>query len=158
MVLWFSNVKILLISSQLIFMKEILVKELEPRIQKYVSKANGLIKVEPFYASSILSNIVKVNPNCIEARQMLRKAQVRMASATKSGLLGFFSKIKFGRVNQSAIKKNPKESLEAAEQQIDANFSNTTAHKTIALAAKELGLVDTALLGYEYLYKIDQTN
>ena len=54
--------------------------------------------------------------------------------------------------------KNPEQALQTAEDQIDANFSNITAHKTIALAAKELGLVETALLGYEYLYNLDQTN
>ena len=60
-------------------MKEIPVKELDPRVQKYVSKASRLIKSEPFYAVSILSNIVKNNPYCVEARQMLRKAQIRIA-------------------------------------------------------------------------------
>ena len=90
---------------------------------------------------------------------MLRKAQIRMAGATKSGgIAGFFAKISFGRVNESAIQKNPEQALQTAEDQIDANFSNTTAHKTIALAAKELGLVETALLGYEYLFNLDQTN
>ena len=58
-------------------MKEITVKELESRVQKYIIKASGLIKVEPFYAASILSNIVKANPYCVEARQMLRKAQIK---------------------------------------------------------------------------------
>ena len=159
MVLGFSSLTSLFYFIATIFMKEIPVKELESRVQKYVSKANGLIKVEPFYAASILSNIVKANPYCVEARQMLRKAQIRMAGATKSGgIAGFFAKISFGRVNESAIQKNPEQALQTAEDQIDANFSNTTAHKTIALAAKELGLVETALLGYEYLFNLDQTN
>ena len=118
-------------------MKEIPVKQLESRVQKYVSKANGLIKVEPFYAASILSNILKANPNCVEVRQMLRKAQIRMSGTVKnSGLAGFFSKLSFGRVNESAIKKNPEQALQTAEDQIDLNFLNITAHKTVALAAK----------------------
>ena len=139
-------------------MKEIPVKELEPRVQKYVSKASDLIKVEPFYAASILSNIVRANPCCAEARQMLRKAQSRIAVTKKSGLAGLFSKLSFGRVKESAIQKNPEQALKTAEDLIDADFSNTTAHKTVALAAKQLGLVDTALLGYEYLFNLDQTN
>ena len=140
-------------------MKEIPVKDLESRVQKYVSKASDLIKVEPFYAASILSNIVKANPHCAEARQLLRKAQGKMAAGkTSRGLSGLFAKLSFGRVNESAIKKNPEQALQTAEDQIDANFSNVTAHKTLALAAKELDLVETALLGYEYLFHLDQTN
>ena len=48
MVLGFSSLASLFYFIATIFMKEIPVKELESRVQKYVSKANGLIKVEPF--------------------------------------------------------------------------------------------------------------
>ena len=130
MVLGFSSLGCLFYFISTIFMKEIPVKELESRVQKYVSKASGLIKVEPFYAASILSNIVRANPYCVEARQMLRKAQIRISGATKSsGIAGFFAKLSFGRVNEAAIKKNPEQALQKAEDQIDANFSNITAHK-----------------------------
>ena len=76
----------------------------------------------------------------------------------KQNNIGLFAKLSFGRVNESAIQKNPEQSLQCAEEQIDADFSNITAHKTLALAAKQLGLVETALLGYEYLFNLDQTN
>lgn len=155
----FSRISRLLLSYLSHFMKEIPVKDLDSRVQKYVSKASDLIKVEPFYAASILSNIVQANPYCVEARQMLRKAQSKMSVTKKSGgLSGLFAKLSFGRVNESAIQKNPEQSLQSAEEQIDADFSNITAHKTLALAAKQLGLVETALLGYEYLFNLDQTN
>lgn len=157
MVLVFSSLASLFYFISITFMKEIPIKELESRVQKYVSKASDLIKVEPFYAASILFNIVKANPYCAEARQMLRKAQSRMV-VSKKGLSSIFAKFSYGRVNESAIQKNPEQALQIAEDQIDADFSNITAHKTLALAAKELGLVDTALLGYEYLFNLDQTN
>ena len=90
---------------------------------------------------------------------MLRKAQGKMAITKKSsGLAGMLAKLSYGRVNEAAIQKNPEKSLQTAEDQIDANYSNSTAHKSLALAAKELGLVETALLGYECLFNLDQTN
>ena len=100
-------------------MKEIPVKELDSRVQKYVAKASGLIKINPFYAASILTNIVKANPYCAEARQMLRQAQSRSSGGKKNnGIIGFFSKLSFGRVNSSAIQKNPEQFLRSAEEQV----------------------------------------
>ena len=139
-------------------MKETQIKDLDSRVQKYVSKASNLINIEPFYAASILSNIVKANPNCAEARRMLRKAQGKMSVTKKSGgLAGLLAKLSYGRVNESEIRKNPEKSLQTAEDQIDENYSNSTAHKSLALAAKELDLVETALLGFECLFDLDQT-
>ena len=106
-------------------MNETQIKDLDSRVQKYVSKASNLINIEPFYAASILSNIVKANPSCVEARRMLRKAQGKMAITKKSsGLAGMLAKLSYGRVNEAAIQKNPEKSLQTAEDQIDANYSN----------------------------------
>lgn len=140
-------------------MKEVQIKDLESRLQKHADKASKLINKDPSYAANILSNIVKANPNCAEARRTLRVAQSKSTGTKKSGGLGgMFAKLSFGGVNESAIRKSPEKSLETAEEQINANYSNTTAHKTFALAAKELGLVETALIGFECLFNLDQTN
>lgn len=139
-------------------MKEIQIKELQPRLQKHVEKASKVLAKDPAYAADILFNIVKVNPECIEVRRLLRQAQSKIGSAKKSGGLGsMFAKLS-GGASESSVRKNPEKALASAEEQIKSNFSNTSAHKTLALAAKELGLKETALLAYETLFQLDTGN
>ena len=56
-------------------MKEVTLSELDPRLQKQVENARKVVTKNPAYAIDIMSNIVALNPACVEARQILRKAQ-----------------------------------------------------------------------------------
>lgn len=139
-------------------MKEIQINELPPRLQKHLEKASQVLSKDPSYAVDILFNIVKANPNCFEVRRLLRQAQIKSGKSKKSGGLGgMFAKLS-GGVNESTIRKNPEKVLESAEEQIKANYGNASAHKSLALAAKELGLLETSLLSYESLFNLDQKN
>ena len=139
-------------------MKETQIKDLEPRLQKHIEKATKVIDKDPSYAADILFNIVKANPNCIEVRRLLRKAQNKSAKPKCGGLGGLFAKLPFGGANEASVRKNPEKALQDAEDQIKANIGNESAHKLLVLAAKELNLTQTALLGYEQIFKIDETN
>ena len=139
-------------------MKEIHINELQPRVVKYIDKAKQLLTKDPNYSVDILHNIVKANPNCFEVRKLLREAQSKTIDSKKSGLIsGIFSKLS-SRVNENAIRKSPEKFLDSAEEQIKLNYSNISAHKSLAIASEELGLIETSLLAYESLFNLDQKN
>ena len=94
-------------------MKETQIKHLEPRLQKHIEKATKVIDKDPSYAADILFNIVKANPNCVEVRRLLRKAQNKSGKPKGGGLGGLFAKLPFGGgVNESSVRKNPEKALQ----------------------------------------------
>ena len=87
------------------------------------------------YAISILNGVLKMEP-------------------------GFFKKMIGGATSQPAItkaqlslRKNPLEAMEAAEEILNNDPWSTGAHKLLADAALEAGLVKTAVLSLEIIYK-----
>jgi tetratricopeptide (TPR) repeat protein len=109
------------------------------------------------YAINILSGVLKMEPGFFDARQALRAAQVKK---TGGGQTGFFKKMIGGATSQPAItkaqlslRKNPLEALEAAEEILNSDPWSNGAHKLLADAAMEAGLMKTAILSLEILYK-----
>lgn len=108
------------------------------------------------YAVSILAGVLKIEPGFFEARQALRAAQFRRSG----GQTSFFKKMIGGATSQPAIakaqlllRKNPVEAIEAAEEILNNDPQSTGAHKLLAEAALSAGLVKTAVLSLEILYK-----
>jgi tetratricopeptide (TPR) repeat protein len=111
------------------------------------------------YAINILSGVLKVEPGFFEARRVLRAAQVRKAGGPGSSS-GFFKKMIGGATSQPALakaqlslRKNPLEAIEAAEEILNNDWQNTGAHKLLAEAALASGLLQTAVLSLEIVYK-----
>ncbi|HEY0550950.1 MAG TPA: tetratricopeptide repeat protein [Verrucomicrobiae bacterium] len=109
------------------------------------------------YAINILTGVLKMEPGFFDARQALRAAQVKK---TGGGQTGFFKKMIGGATSQPAItkaqlslRKNPLEAIEAAEEILNGDPWSTGAHKLLADAAMEAGLMKTAILSLEILYK-----
>ncbi len=109
------------------------------------------------YAINILCGVLKMEPGFFDARQALRAAQVKK---TGGGQTGFFKKMIGGATSQPAItkaqlslRKNPLEAIEAAEEILNGDPWSTGAHKLLADAAMEAGLMKTAILSLEILYK-----
>jgi len=109
------------------------------------------------YAISILNGVLKMEPGFFDARQALRAAQVKKTGGAQSG---FFKKMIGGATSQPAItkaqlllRKNPLEAIEAAEEILNGDPMSTGAHKLLADAALEAGLVKTAVLSLEIIYK-----
>src|SRR5687767_2802302 len=109
------------------------------------------------YAINILTGVLKMEPGFFDARQTLRAAQVKK---TGGGQTGFFKKMIGGATSQPAItkaqlslRKNPLEAIEAAEEILNGDPWSTGAHKLLADAAMEAGLMKTAILSLEILYK-----
>jgi tetratricopeptide (TPR) repeat protein len=111
------------------------------------------------YAINILAGVLKIEPGFFEARKVLRAAQVRKAGGPGGGG-GFFKKMIGGATSQPALAKaqlslrrNPLEAIEAAEEILNSDWQNTGAHKLLAEAALASGLVQTAVLSLEIIYK-----
>ena len=108
------------------------------------------------YAISILAGVLKIEPGFFDARQALRAAQFKRTG----GQTGFFKKMIGGATSQPALakaqlslRKNPVEAIEAAEEILNGDPQSTGAHKLLAEAALAAGLVKTAVLSLEILYK-----
>lgn len=109
------------------------------------------------YAINILTGVLKLEPGFFDARQTLRAAQVKKTGGSQTG---FFKKMIGGATSQPALtkaqlslRKNPLEAIEAAEEILNGDPWSTGAHKLLADAAMEAGLMKTAILSLEILYK-----
>ena len=101
------------------------------------------------YAISILAGVLKIEPGFYDARQALRAAQFKKAGNQS----GFFKKMIGGATSQPALakgqlamRKNPLEAIEVAEEILNGDPQNTGAHKLLAEAAIAAGLFRTAVL------------
>lgn len=142
-------------------MEEVALKDLDPRLQKQIENARKAVDKNPYYAVDIMSNIVGRHPECLDARKILRQAQQRATGGKTKGLGGFFSKmtsIPFSMGSDAKVKKDPAGALISAEQMLNANPSNVTAHKVIGAAADALELFETAAFAYDEIRKIEPKN
>ena len=108
------------------------------------------------YAVSIFMQVLTVEPAFFDCRQALRAAQHKRAG----GQTSFFRKMLGGATSQPALAKaqlalrrNPVEGIQAAEEILNSDPQNTGAHKLLAEAALAAGFLKTATLSLEILYK-----
>lgn len=142
-------------------MQEVTLRDLDSRLQKQIENARKAVDKNPTYAVDILSNIVNRNPSCLEARQILRSAQVSASAGKTKGLGKFINKvtsIPFSMTGDSKVKKDPAKAMESAEEMLKANPENATAHKLLGAAAEALELYATAAFAYETLRKYEPGN
>lgn len=109
------------------------------------------------YAISLLSQGLEKEPAYFEGRKALRAAQFKKAG---SGGGGFFKKMLSGAGSSPQIAKakmvlgkNPGEAMAIAEQILNTDPNNASAHRIIVDAANVLELPHTAVLSYETLVK-----
>jgi tetratricopeptide (TPR) repeat protein len=101
--------------------------------------------------------VLEKEPAFYEGRKALRAAQFQKAG---TGGTGFFKKMMSGAGSspqvakaKMALGKNPAEAMAIAEQILNGDPSNSSAHRIIVDAAKALELPHTAVLSYETLIK-----
>ena len=109
------------------------------------------------YAITLFSQVLEKEPTFYEGRKALRTAQFKKAG---SGGGGFFKKMLSGagaspQVAKArlALGKNPGEAMAIAEQILNGDPHNASAHRIIVDAAHVLELPHTAVLSYETLVK-----
>lgn len=142
-------------------MEEIAIKELDSRLHKQIETVRKALDQNPSYSVSVMTNIVGQNPQCLEARKILRKAQQRANSGKSKALQSIFSKVscKFNGIgNIEKVKKDPTEALSTAEKLLSQNPSNLSAHKAIGIAAETLELHETTAFAYEEIHKLEPDN
>lgn len=130
-----------------------------PRAQRdlYEKAVTAIQRNNLDYAISILGGVLKMEPGFFDARQALRAAQFKKSGSSQTG---FFKKMIGGATSQPALAKaqlsarrNPLEAIEAAEEILNTDPNSTGAHKLLAEAALATGLLKTAILSLEILYK-----
>src|SRR4030095_13288204 len=102
------------------------------------------------YAVEMFGQALQIEPGFFDCREALRGAQHKGSGA---GGRGFFKKV-FGTAGQSphfakaqlALRNNPIEALNAAEQILNSDPTSVAAHKLLAEAAIAADLPRTAVL------------
>jgi tetratricopeptide (TPR) repeat protein len=109
------------------------------------------------YAISLFNQVLEREPGFYDCRKALREAQFKKAG---SGGTGFFKKMMSGAGSSPQIAKakmvlgkNPGEAMAIAEQVLNGDPNNSSAHRIIVDAAQALELPRTAALSYETLVK-----
>jgi len=107
------------------------------------------------YAISILAKVLEQEPGFFECRQALRASQFKKAG---QGSSTFLKKI-IGSTNprlvqaQVALRSHPMQALNLAEQVLNGDPNNMSAHKVLAEAAWAADLPRTAVLSLEIVFK-----
>jgi tetratricopeptide (TPR) repeat protein len=107
------------------------------------------------YALEILTQVLEQEPGFFECRQALRAAQFKKAGVSSTGL---FKKL-IGSTNpklvqaQLAVRSNPRQALNLAEEMLNHDPNNMAAHKVVGDAAAALDLPKTAVLSFEIALK-----
>ncbi len=108
------------------------------------------------YAIAIFEQILQREPGFFDCRQALRAAQFKKAGGSTS----FFKKVLGGASSsplvakgQMALRKNPLEAVQIAEQILNNDPGSSSAHKLLAEAALDADLPRTACLSLEILLK-----
>src|ERR1700685_3017651 len=107
------------------------------------------------YALTLFNQVLEKEPAFYDCRKALRAAQFKKAGA---GGGGFFKKMLSGAGSspqvakaKMALSKNPAEAMSIAEQILNGDPNNSSAHRIIVEAANTLELPHTAVLSYETL-------
>lgn len=109
------------------------------------------------YAIAILNQILEKEPAFYDCREALRAAQFK-----KAGARGGFLKRAFGKATstvtllakgQIALRSNPLEAIQVAEQILNSDPHSAMAHKLLAEAAMAADLPRTAVLSLEIVFK-----
>jgi tetratricopeptide (TPR) repeat protein len=109
------------------------------------------------YAIDLFNQVLAKEPAFYDCRKALRAAQFKKAG---EGGGGFFKKMMSGAGSSPQIakakmvlSKNPGEAMAIAEQILNGDPNNSSAHRIIVDAANALELPHTAVLSYETLVK-----
>src|ERR1700722_6983569 len=109
------------------------------------------------YAIALFNQVLDKEPGFYDCRKALRGAQFKKAG---DGGGGFFKKMLSGAGSSPQVarakmgfSKNPAEAMAIAEQILNGDPNNSSAHRIIVEAANALELPHTAVLSYETLVK-----
>ncbi len=115
---------------------------------------DALVRDTYDYAIELLYQVLQQEPGAYEVRKQLRIAQVKKAGSGS----GFFKKMLSSATSspavakaQLALRKNPAEALQVAEQVLNTDPLNNPAHRVVVEAADALEMPHTAVMSLEVL-------
>jgi tetratricopeptide (TPR) repeat protein len=122
----------------------------------YQKGHDALIRENYDYAIDLFNQVLDKEPALFEARKALRTAQSK-----KSGGGGGFLKKAWSSASSSpmvakgqlALRKDPAEALQIAEQILNGDPTNSGAHRIVVEASQSLNLPKTAVLSLEILVR-----
>ena len=129
--------------------------ELPRDLRLLFTKGSDAMLRENFdYAIDLFSQVLAREPGLHECRKALRTAQLHKANKGR----GFFKKMLSNASlsplvarGQMALRKDPAEAMQIAEQILNSDPNNASAHRLIAEAATTLDMPQTAVLSLEIL-------
>ena len=138
-------------------MAEKSLNELPRELRLLFTKGNDALQRENFdYAMDLFCQVLAKEPGLYDCRKALRQAQFRKNGEGR----GFFKKMLSSASasphvakGQLALRKNPAEALEIAEQILNSDPTNSGAHRIVVEAAHALDFPRTAALSLEVLAK-----
>jgi len=138
-------------------MAEKSVNEISRDVRQIFQKGNDALTRENYdYAVDLLMQVLEKEPGFYEGRKALRLAQQRKAG----GGGGFFKKAWSSASSspliakgQLALRRDPAEALNIAEQILNSDPTSTAGHKLIAEAAVALDMPKTAVMSFDVLFK-----
>lgn len=139
-------------------MAEKSINEMPPDTRRLYTKATEAAQRDNFdYAIALYCQILEREPGFFECRKALRATQIKKAGNSGGG---FFKKMWSGAGSspqvakgQIALHTNPASALAIAEQILNGDPNNASAHRLIVEAAKTLELPQTGVMSLQTLVK-----
>jgi tetratricopeptide (TPR) repeat protein len=138
-------------------MPEKTVTEISRELRELYQKGTVALQRQNFeYAIAIFNQVLAREPAFFECRQALRVAQFKEQGGKSSFLKRFVGGATSSPLvakAQMALRNNPLEAIQVAEQILNGDPSSSPAHKIVAEAALEADMPKTACLSLEILLK-----
>ena len=140
-------------------MAEKSVSEINRDVRLLYQKGNEALIRENFdYAVDLFNQVLTREPALFDARKALRTAQNKKSGGGGGG--NFFKKAWSSASSsplvakaQIALRKDPAEALQIAEQILNGDPANSAAHRIIVEAAQAMSMPRTALMSLDVLMK-----
>src|SRR4030095_6982301 len=124
-------------------------KDLTEKTRALWLKALSAVELRNYgYAISLIQAVLKEAPGFLEARRVLRKAEIAANKGKKSFLSGLSTASMKGA---GMIKKDPAAAMELAEKNLESDPYNTQANHLLKHAAKAAGFPEVAAFALETL-------
>jgi tetratricopeptide (TPR) repeat protein len=115
-------------------------KDLNPQLQSHWQKAGAAIELRNFgYAISLLQEILKLEPEFLAGRQLLRRAAVEKQKSAKKRLFNMSTAVVSIMKAQRELKKDPKLAIEMIEKVLEEEPYNRQANLVLKEAAMAAG-------------------
>ncbi len=105
------------------------------------------------YAVTLFMQVLRLEPGYYEAREALRATQHKRSAGKRSFFKKFVGSASSLTRGQVALRSNPLDAIQIAEEVLNEDPGNASAHELLADAAMACGFPKTAVLSLEVAFK-----